>query len=96
MCHIYIYIHAHTDTHTHILVQTSQFTFLLCMRAPECESLYSDRRRRRRPPACTHTHTYTLKHTRAHKNHALMFLAIVQPFYSSKPYHKSLHSCSLY
>lgn len=24
-----------------------------------------------------------------------MFLAIVQPFYSSKPYHKSLHSCSL-
>lgn len=34
---------------------------------------------------------------RAHfsENHALIFLAIVQPFYSSKPYHKSLHSCSL-
>lgn len=93
MCHIYIYthtnIHTHTDMRTHTLVQTSQFTLLLCMRAPECESLYSNRYR---PPACTNTHTH-FKNT--HTSHALIFLAIVQQFYSSKPYHKSLHSCSI-
>lgn len=63
------------DTNT--LVQTLQFTFSMCMRAPERESLFSDRYR----PTPTHPRITPV------------FLAIVQPVHSSKPYHESLHSC---
>lgn len=94
MCHIYIYTNTHAKhthiciTPTHTLVQTSQFTLLLCMRAPERERLFSEPL----APASVHANTLKRKHT---KSRALIFLAIVQPFHSSKPYHKSLHSCSL-
>lgn len=77
MSYIYLYTHTHTHSYTHTdmrahtLVQTSQFTLLLCMRAPECESLYSNRYR---PPACTNTHTHTLKtHTHTHESRTDIF-----------------------
>lgn len=67
MCHIYILsIYTHTRTQAHTLVQTSQFTLLLCVRAPECEKPPP-------PPTGERAHTHTGART-------LIFLAAVQPF----------------
>lgn len=79
-CVIYLYIHAHTDTHS---LSHADLTVYFVV-APESPWAWKPPQRPL-PPASVHTC----------KNRALIFLAIVQPFYSSKPYHESLHSWSL-
>lgn len=92
MSYIYIYIHAHTDTHTHSRADLTVYFFLLLCddspRAPTPSSAATAAAARQRAQTHFKTHTHT------HESHTLIFLAIVQPFHSSKPYHRSLHSCS--
>lgn len=94
-CVIYISIHTQTFIHTRTCAHTLSCRphSLLCYCAWEPLSVKaSTATATARQRAQTHTHTH-FKNT--HTSHALIFLAIVQQFYSSKPYHKSLHSCSI-
>ncbi len=96
MCHIYIYTHAHTDTDTHTFSCRPHSLLSCCAWEPlSVKASTATATARQRAHTLTHTHTHLKTHMHKHKNHARIFLAIVQPFYSSKPYHKSLHSCSL-
>lgn len=95
MCHIYIYTHTHKHSYTHGHAHTLSCRphSLLCYCAWEPLSVKaSTATATARQRAQTHTRTH-FKNT--HTSHALIFLAIVQQFYSSKPYHKSLHSWSI-
>ena len=91
-CVIYKYIYIYkrtrpTPTHKHTLVQTSQFTLLMCLRAPECESLVSYRSS---SGLRTCTNSHTIKNcTRIHKYFQFIFFDN-----SSKPYHESWQSLS--
>ena len=90
--YIYLYTRTHGHAHTLSCRPHSLLFFLLCMRAPERERLHSKPANAAANAAISPASVHTLTLAR---NHALIFLAIVQPFYPSKPYHKSLHSCYL-
>lgn len=82
MCHIYIYLYTRTHGHTHTFsCRPHSFYFLDVHESPWVWKADA--------PNCVAG--------AACMQHALkrIFLAIVQPFYSSKPYHESLHSFSL-
>lgn len=96
MSYIYLYTnthakHIHTCMHhanTHTLSCRPHSLLCYCAWEP-----LSAKRLSSEPLAPANVHANTLKkHT---KSRALILLAIVQPFHSSKPYHQSLHSCSL-
>lgn len=94
MSHIYIYniykyiskhkhIHTWTHTHTHSRADLTVY-FVIVHESPWAWNPLQQLL----PPASVHTHTHTrITH--------LIFLAIAQPSHLSKPYHRSLHSCSL-
>lgn len=92
MCHniyLYTHTHTHTDTRTHSRADLTVY-FVIVHESPWVWKPLQQPL----PPASVHIHTLNT-HTHTQQSHALIFLAIVQRFYSSKPYHKSLHSSSL-
>lgn len=81
MCHIYIYLY--TRTHMHTLSCRPHSLLCCCMRAPELTV-----------SMVTAPHPQHTLNTRTPKVHTGAFSE--QAFYLvSKPYHRSLHSCSL-
>lgn len=91
--YIYLYTHKHSYTHGHAHTHSRADLTVYFVIVHESPWVWKPLQQPL-PPASVHKHTHThFKNT--HTSHALIFLAIVQQFYSSKPYHKSLHSCSI-